>query len=127
MLLLTQPSLSFLSTILVEMLIFFSACSSAAALTDNLLVSSLNRTDYNPFISKVTKVKFDSLKHVFDVVSQIRPVNTQKSTQNPQIFFMGLNVSPWHCRFLLAHMCAVKETGEGVYWLSGHCHRSQLE
>lgn len=43
------------------------------------------------FISKVTKVKFDLLKHVFDVVSQIRPANThKKSTQSPQLFLWAL-------------------------------------
>lgn len=50
------------------------------------------------FISKVTKVMFDLLHHVFDVVSQIRAVNTwqnahkreKKSTQSPQIFLWGL-------------------------------------
>lgn len=45
----------------------------------------------------MTKVTFDLVYHGFDVVSQIRPVNTQqnarkkkKSTQSLQIFLRGL-------------------------------------
>lgn len=77
---------------------------------------------------------FDLLHHVFDVVSQIRPVNTRQNAHKrkkrhtePTNIFMGLNVSPWHCRFLLAPTYVAEETGEGVYWLSGHCCYSQLE
>lgn len=49
---------------------------------------------------------FDLLWRVFDVLSQVGPVNTRQKSHKkhtePTNIFMGLNVSPWHCRFLQA-------------------------